>query len=403
MENKLTVKRVLIAHQSTIPHYRIPFFNSLECLKPDDWHFDVVFDLKEGNNGTPILEGIERTNFNFSILRVTTYDLWSRHRSIKYQTFWREAGKYDLIIVEDAINNLTYPLIQLHQYRGVKIAHWGLGRDRKVNKHNPVTLLIERFKLFLDRRADGYFAYTDGVKSNLLDMGLAEEKVFVVNNTIDVNMHRKLFISAITNRETIREELGLSDKKVLLFVSTFKKSKKADFLLDAFTHLRKLDPKYFLLLVGGGGDAYIKNYDLNRIKYFGPEVDPLRLAPIYIASDLFTYPGQVGLAPLQALCYSLPVITIDSNYLHGPEIEYLTPENSLILQQSTTPEGFARKIHELFCNKENLAFLKEQSWPSIQHLTIENMAENFIFGVNSILGLHTFDNTSNRFQQRGHP
>ena len=39
--------KVLIAHQSTIPHYRVPFYNSLENQKPDNWQFDVVFDISE--------------------------------------------------------------------------------------------------------------------------------------------------------------------------------------------------------------------------------------------------------------------------------------------------------------------------------------------------------------------
>ena len=41
------MKQVLIAHQSTIPHYRVPFYNSLNTLKPDEWRFEVVFDPDE--------------------------------------------------------------------------------------------------------------------------------------------------------------------------------------------------------------------------------------------------------------------------------------------------------------------------------------------------------------------
>ena len=29
-----TVKKVLIAHQSTIPHYRVPFYEAVERLRP---------------------------------------------------------------------------------------------------------------------------------------------------------------------------------------------------------------------------------------------------------------------------------------------------------------------------------------------------------------------------------
>lgn len=54
------------------------------------------------------------------------------------------------------------------------------------------------------------------------------------------------------------------------------------------------------------------------------------LAPLYAASDVFTFPGDVGLGPLQALCYDLPVITLESP-THMPEIIYLNKSNSIIL------------------------------------------------------------------------
>ena len=38
------MKKVMIAHQSTIPHYRVPFYNMLNKMRPIDWQFEVVFD-----------------------------------------------------------------------------------------------------------------------------------------------------------------------------------------------------------------------------------------------------------------------------------------------------------------------------------------------------------------------
>ena len=39
-----------------------------------------------------------------------------------------DAATYDLIIVENALYCLAYPLVQLHQLHGVRVAYWGHGR-----------------------------------------------------------------------------------------------------------------------------------------------------------------------------------------------------------------------------------------------------------------------------------
>lgn len=378
------MRSILIAHQSSIPHYRIPFYNALENLRPNKWRFEVVIPRSEINQKKYFKDDLNSGDFLFPTLNVNTYSWNIGSRTLGYQTFWLEAGNYDLIIVEDAINNLTYPLCHIHKLSGTQIAYWGLGRDRKVDKHSPLTYLVNQLKLFLNQKANGYFAYTEGVKNHLISQGIPEDKIFTVNNTIDISQHRTSFQNATNRRESIRRDLGVSKKNVLLFVSTFKKAKRADFLLNAFSFLQEKNNKFHLLLVGSGGEAYLEKSSEN-ITYFGSVVEIQKLAPIYVASDIFAYPGQVGLAPLQALCYDLPVITIDSHFNHGPEIEYLTPENSIILDQSTSPEEYARAITDLFQDNKRLQLLKSNTWPSIRHLTIEQMANNFIGGINLIL------------------
>lgn len=380
----MPLKRVLIAQQSTISHYRIPFYNALDLLRPKDWSFEVVYDSSEREKKTFFGDDVDSSIFNFPTLRANTYSLASRTRTISYQTFLLKARKFDLIIVEDAINNLTYPLCHLYKLNGTRIAYWGLGKDRKIDKHSPLTYLIEKFKLLLNRFADGYFAYTSGVKSYLVERGIQENRIFTVNNTLDINRHHEAFMKIKGDRDEIRSEFGLSKKKVLLFVSTFKKSKRADFLLNAFSILQRMDSNFHLLLVGSGGEKYIED-DIRNVSYFGSITDEKKLAPIFVASDIFAYPGQVGLAPLQALCYNLPVMAIESHYYHGPEIEYLSDRNSIVLPEGTSPEQYAMAITDLMKGQNKFVNLKSGVWPSIQHLTIENMANNFITGINSIL------------------
>lgn len=378
------MKKILIAHQSTIPHYRIPFYNALEKCKSDTWCFDVVFDPSELQKKRFFKEEVDVKSFDFSVLPVNTINIKVAGKNISYQTFLGQAQKYDLIIIEQAVNNISYPLCHLHQLTGVKLAYWGHGKHEGAkNNLSFFKYFSERLKVLLTNQADGFFAYTPRSKSSVVEKGFAPEKVFVINNTVDISVQRQAFERLKSQRETIRKFLNVAHKKVLLFVGRFSKTKRIDFLLEAFSILLKKDPNFHLLLLGSGGEKYLTE-ERKNVSYFGSIMELDKFAPIYVAADVFSFPGSVGLAPLQALCYNLPVITIDSQ-IHPPEIEYLSPQNSLILPSETNPEDYANSIIELFANTEKLNCLKNSSWSTIKHLTIENMARNFAAGIDIIL------------------
>ncbi len=377
------MKKILIAHQSTIPHYRVSFFNALEKLRPPTWTFEVVFDSTETQKKKFFKEQINLQRLEFPTLPVRTFSISIGSKMVCYQNFWLKAADYDLVILENAVNNLTYPLCHLHQFQGTRIAYWGHGRDRTVKKISGYKHLSEQLKMQLSRKADGFFAYSEGVKTYLELNGVSPEKIFVTNNTIDIDEQRQYFEKWRADRDCIREKMGLQGKHVLIFVGRFTQNRKIDMLLSAFSILCKRDKDFHLLLVGSGGQS-IAIGNQENISYLGPIVDLNELAPLYVASDAFVIPDAVGLGPVQALCYDLPIITIDSA-THGPEIEYLSVANSVILNKGATPEEYAQAILDFVRDPIRLSSFKSGIWETIKHLTIDQMARNFIKGVNVIL------------------
>ncbi|MBK8051074.1 MAG: glycosyltransferase [Anaerolineales bacterium] len=138
----------------------------------------------------------------------------------------------------------------------------------------------------------------------------------------------------------------------------------------------------FLLVGGGTPKACAK--ETPNLTLLGSLTDLRVLAPIYVASDLFVFPGAVGLGAVQAMCYHLPILTVDSP-LHGPEIEYRAGQNAIKLPVSATAEEYAFTIKTLFDSPDGLRALQSGIWPSISHLTVEQMAHKFIYGVNALL------------------
>jgi len=268
---------------------------------------------------------------------------------------------------------------------GARLAYWGHGQDRMVPNPTGFKLLLEKLRIALAKRSDGFFAYTPGVKMYLEGKGVDGRKIFVLNNTIDINQERALFEKWHPRKHRIKGELGLQRKKVLLYVGQFNARKRIDFLLEAMSILHDKDPNFHLLMVGSKSAPYRDNHPPN-VSILGTIMDPDRMASLYVASEIYVFPGAVGLGPLQALCYDLPVLWIDA-LNHTPEVEYLLPSNSVMLDNATTTWEYAQAIMNLCGDRDALTNLKEGIWQSIRHLTVEQMALNFIDGVNTILEL----------------
>lgn len=389
MKPKPGIKRVLIAHQSTIPHYRLPFYNALQRLKPDWWEFRVVFDPAQKTRKKLFKEDLEIAGFNFEIEPVKTFRLPLRGKHIIYQNFLRRASSYDLLVLEHVVHNISYLLAFLYRYGGKRIVFWTHGRDWSQERFGSVKGLMEKFKLVLARRAESCMVYVPKAQRYLVNNGINSDHVFVLGNTVDINAERRAYQSLASQRIELRKQHGLEGRRILLHVGRINSRKRIEFLLETMADLRRLDSRYHLIIAGGTDNHYIdlfrSAFKDNTLDYIGPVTKRKQLAPLYTMSDLYAFPGDVGLGPLQALCYDLTPVVIDSE-THGPEYEYLNENNALILQKGINHTEYAQAIHRLLANQVELTRFRSQAWPSIKHLTIENMARQFIKAVNFAFG-----------------
>jgi len=379
------IKKVLIAHQSTIPHYRVPFYTAIERLRPDWWEFNVVYDSKVSQWKHFMQIAPKSVSFNVQMTR--TYSLCFRSKRLSVQSFVFNLWKYDLLVIENALNNISYPLTFLYQLAGKPVMIWGHGKDFNVVAPSGFKMIFENIKLRLAKKANGFFAYTNGVKKYLERNGLEENKIFSLYNTIDIIEHRKFYEKLVIYKSRLKTQARLVERKVLLYVGRLNRRKRLVFLMETFLILKDRDSSYKLEIVGHGDTSIINNLEeklgKDSVNYHGEITDPAKLAPIFLMSDVYVFPGDVGLGPLQSLCYNLTPVVIESP-THNPEFEYLSEINSVILPSGTSPLEYANAIHDLIQDKERLNTLRNNSWKSIQHLTMENMAENFIRGINTV-------------------
>jgi len=395
MSNEPDRINILIAHQSSLPHYRIDFYNSLSNLAKQ-WGFSVVYDRE--NNSNFYKEKINEESFKFGICETKSYIIT---KTVLFQDFVKHCFfAYDGFVVEDAINNLSYPLgFLLAKFTGKKIIFWGHGRDINILRKKSVYKIKERLKKIMVKRADGYLAYTSGVKDYLCRQGINTDKIFVLNNTIDILNNRKIYDEKKDLAKEYKIQLGLKGCKVLLYVGRIDARKKIEVLIMVFDELYSRDNKFRLIIIGDGDTKVISKNAFNSkskeaILYLGSIIDRRELVKYYLASDLYFYPGDVGLGPLTSLSFNLPVMVIDSD-THGPEYEYLNNKNSIILDRNISLNEIADKIIQYFESVDQTVIYKKNIWDTIKHLTLENYALNFDLAIRKIFQLNAEDNEKN--------
>ena len=223
----MSAKHVLIAHQSTIPHYRVRFYQEVERLRPPAWDFTVIYDPEEARR--QFFLAPDHQTFGFNVKCVRTHALPFGKRRLVFQTFPFTAWKYDLIVVGNSMHNLSYPLTSAWRVLGKSVAYWGQGRDTSVLDAAGFKGMAEKAKVWLTCRADGFFAYTQSVGDFMRQQGLHDHKVFTLYNTIDTERLRSIFETHIGNRDDYKKSEGLDGKKVLLFVGRLNARKRLDF------------------------------------------------------------------------------------------------------------------------------------------------------------------------------
>ncbi len=110
-----------------------------------------------------------------------------------------------------------------------------------------LTRLLETYVL---RRADAITVLCEGLRQDILQRGIAPERVTVIPNAVDPNR----FQAREYKDEALAGELGLGEAKVLGFIGSFYAYEGLPLLLQALPEILRSFPQTRVLLVGGGPD-----------------------------------------------------------------------------------------------------------------------------------------------------
>jgi glycosyltransferase involved in cell wall biosynthesis len=244
-----------------------------------------------------------------------------------------------------------FDLIDAHYFYPDGVAAVRLAREFNL----PVTVtargtdlnLIPEFpaprKMILDAaaKADGMITVCQALKDTLIEMGVADERVTVLRNGVDLDLFRPI------DRAAARSALGLS-RRTLASVGLLIDRKGHHHIIRALKDL----PDNDLLIAGDGPDRralerlVVEEGVADRVRFLG-SVDQNRLCEIYNAVDaLVLASSREGWANvlLESMACGTPVVA--SAVWGTPEV-VARPEAG-VLMPSLDPQGVAEGVRRLF-------------------------------------------------------
>jgi glycosyltransferase involved in cell wall biosynthesis len=364
--------------QCVIPKYRVPLFN--ELIKNRNYNFK--FYLSIGLKGAPA-NCLEEALFSYSFFKV--YSFYDKIFVFKGLNFIRKLSKDDILVVEGNMRFLNnYFFLLYSKLKGFKIISWTI-----YNMPYSGSVNITLRKLFMNF-FDRVILYSQKEKDMVKFSSLINySKIGFLNNTIDISLIQSSILKCTSNDLDItRESLKISDERVLIYVGRLTKKPMLELILK-FLYQSGNKNLYKFIIIGQGSEyTYLKNlalaYDLgNNVIFVGEIYDEVILSKYMLISDLFVYPGSIGLSIFTSFAYSLPVLTHNKIEYQAPEFYALEDNVNGITYDYGDFDSLCNKI-EFFFTECDATLLKANAYETAaSKYTIGKMSDNFLYNLNS--------------------
>ena len=363
--------RSVLIIQEHLPHYRVPFFEQLhKDLSAHGVSLQLIFSPKTRES---LLPG---------------YLPWAHPVPIHWlgplgwQNVFPHLKGVSLVIAPQETKYAVLPLLMiLRKWGGWKFAFWGHGKNFQSIHPNSFS---ERWKRFLSRRADWWFAYNNLSARVVQDLGFPASKITSVMNSIDTSALIQARNAVTPTQQTdLRKELGLFSKNIGIYTGGLYSQKRISFLLQSCRIVRNKIPDFEMIVIGRGPDEALVVETAKRepwLHYLGAKADAEK-APYWSLANVCLMPGLVGLAVLDSFAFGVPMVTTAYPY-HSPEIDYLTHgKTGWICDSWQDPIQYADAIVDLLGDSNRLALMKSACRTEASHYSVKKMSDLFCKGI----------------------
>ncbi|MBA2650955.1 MAG: glycosyltransferase family 4 protein [Tatlockia sp.] len=215
-----------------------------------------------------------------------------------------------------------------------------------------------------DFGADAIIALTEKMKDDIIDSGIAKEKVFVVPNLVHIPQH------------ILYKELKESKIPVIGVCARLSPIKGVDIFIKALSELKRRGV-LFKAKIAGDGKAKEECISLIQQLNLSEEISLLGWIDdresFYQNIDIFCLPSReesFGLVILESMIHSLPMVL---SRLSGP-LEIIGDSNSAVLVPPEDPIKLADGLEQVIQNKQLANLLSRKAFQRVQYYSNERVA-----------------------------
>lgn len=363
--------------------YRAPFF---ELLRDDLQRLGHRLELLTGP-GTAAEDSRRDTG---------TVD-WAHWLPTRYwldgQVCWQPFGRYihdaDLVIVNHE-NKLIYNHWITAARRPARLGFWGHAGDLQSRQSRGVKVAVRNWTA---RAADWWFAYTDSTAKRLHALGFSDERITVLNNTIDVDpLIRQIAAIDENTRGELRAELAggaapAPNAPIAVYIGSLYRHKRIDWLVEAGAAVHRRISAFRLIVAGDGPDRAVIEQACRQHPWlrFAGAVYGERKAQLLAAADMMLMPGAIGLGVLDSFVSGKPMITTNCG-IHGPEADYLIDGRNGVISADTL-EDFSAAVVRVAADAQYRARLGANALADAPQFSLGRMSERFCDGVQRALAV----------------
>lgn len=368
----------LVVQEPALPKYRVPFYREL-ARRPG-------IQLKLLYSDVPNLPNAEPDGFDAVHVPVWRKSVFTRPISwSRAQWTYASRSQADVLILGWDLNYFSLvPALLRARASGVPAILWGHGYSKNE----------AAWRHFLRRKVaecgTAIMFYNHTTAREYINLGWNPQRIYVALNSLDqapIQDARSHWLQG-DRLCAFRQEQGLGDGPVILFVSRLDPDNRVDLLLQATADLRRAYPALKVIIVGKGPDqqrleALADYHSLgDHVRFLGAIYDEMQLAPWFLSANVFCYPANIGLSILHAFGYGLPVITSDRVESQNPEIEALRHGENGLLYADGDLAALIAALRRVFDDRESARRLSEGALETVtERFNLEKMVDGCVAAV----------------------
>lgn len=377
----------VVFHQPALPEYRLPLFKRLVS----DGRFSLQLFVSDGIPGCP------KTVFcEMPYVRVVKYFSLFGGRILWQKNLNSLSRSTDVMVICGNPRYISSMLgLIIAKIKGIPTIWWGQGWS---STSKPWRACIRRWLMRIG--PDYILLYTHKEAEKFIDMGFSPEKTFFLNNTLDskqIDYEKNLWSQS--RLKEFQAYHGLNEKVCLLYCGRIVSKSELEVLIKALSLLKGRYFDKIRLNIIGDGDSLpdLKNLSQNLgvsdiINWCGSLYNENDLAPWFMSSSIFVYPGSIGLSINHAFSYGLPVIAHNDFAKQGPEFAYLKEGFNGITFSYSDYEDLAASISKLIDQPSLLHEMSKEALITIRDICpFDGMVGRFIDILNKASKIKRFE------------